>query len=112
MTPGPANLRHHDAVLGVLRAAGFDARAATHAYNLLDSYIYGFALQERSLPVATPEQMAEVGPEILAAIPVDAYPHLAEVAAELIRSGFRYADEFELGLDLILDGLERLRPGR
>src|SRR5712692_7708775 len=60
-TPGPANLRHHDSVLGVLREAGFSSGMATHAYNLLDSYIYGFALQQRSLPVATPEALAEVG---------------------------------------------------
>jgi AcrR family transcriptional regulator len=49
-TPGPATLRHHDAVLGCLRGAGFSIELTAHAYSLLDSYIYGFALQEASLP--------------------------------------------------------------
>ena len=48
--PGPATLRHHDTVLGALRAAGFSVEMTAHAYALLDSYIYGFALQEASLP--------------------------------------------------------------
>ncbi len=107
--PGAANLRHHDAVLGVLREAGFPSGMAIHAYNLLDSYIYGFALQERSLPFGSPEELAEVGESFLRQIPADAYPNLRKVAIELIESGFNYANEFEFGLDLILDGLETIR---
>jgi AcrR family transcriptional regulator len=49
-TPGPANLRHHDAVLGCPRQAGFPVALTAHAYSILDAYIYGFALQEASLP--------------------------------------------------------------
>jgi Tetracyclin repressor-like, C-terminal domain len=96
-------------VLGVLREAGFASAMATHAYNLLDSYIYGFALQERSLPVATPEDLATVGESILQQFPAGDYPNLRDVATDLIRSGFNYADEFAFGLDLILEGLERTR---
>jgi len=107
--PGPADLRHHDAVLGLLRDAGFSSLMATHAYNLLDSYIYGFALQERTLPVATPEALAEFGEAFIGQLPGDEYPHLKAVASELMAIGFDYADEFEFGLDLILDGLERAR---
>jgi hypothetical protein len=109
-TPGPANIRHHDAVLGVLRNAGFPVELAAHAYSLLDSYIYGFALQEASLPFHTPEETAEVAQEIMSAFPADDYPHLAEIATEhVLQPGYDYGDEFLYGLDLILDGLARAR---
>lgn len=109
-TPGPANIRHHDAVLGVLRNAGFPVELAAHAYSLLDSYIYGFALQEASLPFHTPEETAEVAQEIMAAFPADDYPHLAEIATEhALQPGYDYGNEFLYGLDLILDGLARAR---
>jgi AcrR family transcriptional regulator len=106
--PGPTTLRHHDAVLGCLRGAGFSVPLAAHAFSLLDSYIYGFALQERSLPFDTPEHAAELAQEILARFPVDEYPHLAELTAEhVLQPGYDYGNEFAFGLDLILEGLER-----
>jgi AcrR family transcriptional regulator len=109
-TPGPANIRHHDAVLGVLRNAGFPVELAAHAYSLLDSYIYGFALQEASLPFHTPEEAAEVAQEIMSVFPAADYPHLAEIAIEhALQPGYDYGDEFLYGLDLILDGLARAR---
>jgi AcrR family transcriptional regulator len=108
--PGPANLRHHDAVVGILVGAGFDARSATHAYNLVDSYIYGFVLQEQSLPFSSADELAEVGAEMLAGADPDAYPHLARVSAELLAAGFDYADEFEVGLDLVLGAIRSLEP--
>jgi AcrR family transcriptional regulator len=109
-TPGPANLRHHDAVIGCLRAAGFSVALTAHAYSLLDAYIYGFALQEATLPFTTPEETAEVAQSIMAASPVDAFPHLTELAVQhVLQPGYDYGDEFEFGLDLILDGLERAR---
>jgi AcrR family transcriptional regulator len=107
-TPGSANLRHHDAVIGCLRAAGFPVALTAHAYSLLDAYIYGFALQEASLPFSTPEETAEVAQSIMAGFPADAYPHLAELAIQhVLQPGYDYGDEFLYGLDLILDGLER-----
>jgi AcrR family transcriptional regulator len=106
-TPGPATLRHHDAVIGCLRDAGFSIELAAHAFSVLDSYIYGFALQERSLPFPTPEETTELAQDILAGIPADTYPHLAELTTQhVLRPGYDYANEFEFGLDLILDGLE------
>ena len=111
-TPGPATLRHHDAVLGILRNAGFPLELAAHAYSLLDSYIYGFALQETSLPFKTPEETAEVAQAMMAEFPADAYPHLTEIAVEhVLQPGYSYASEYLFGLDLILDGLERLAGG-
>ena len=102
--PGPSTLAHHDAMVALLLGAGFDGRGATRVYNLLDSYIYGFALQEATLPFSSPEEMAEMSGQMLAAM-ADAYPHLARVQRELVGSGFDYADEFEAGLDIILDAL-------
>ena len=67
--PGPANLRHHDAVIGRLRAAGFDVAMAAHAYSLLDSYIYGFALTKMNLPFETAEEVAEVAESHARAVP-------------------------------------------
>jgi len=95
--PGPATLGHHDAMVAILLRAGFDGRGATRVYNLLDSYIYGFALQEATLPFSSPEEMALLSAQALAAV-AEAYPHLATVQRELVGSGFDYADEFEAGL--------------
>jgi AcrR family transcriptional regulator len=109
-SPGPATLRHHDAVIGCLRNAGFPVALAAHAFSALDSYIYGFALQERSLPFEGPDETAELAQAILTRFPVDEYPHLAELTTEhVLRPGYDYGNEFEFGLGLILDGLEAAR---
>jgi AcrR family transcriptional regulator len=107
ITPGPATLRHHDAVLGCLRRAGFSLELTAHAYSLLDSYIYGFALQEAGLPFGTGEEAAQVAQQISAQFASGQYPYLTEIAmAHAVRPGYDYADEFEIGLDLILDSLQ------
>jgi AcrR family transcriptional regulator len=112
-SPGPATLRHHDAVLGCLRVAGFSVELTAHAYSLLDSYIYGFALQEASLPFDTGKEAAQVAQDISAMMPGGEYPYLAEIAAvHVIQPGYQYGQEFETGLDLILDALERAAAGR
>jgi AcrR family transcriptional regulator len=111
-TPGPATLRHHDAVLGCLRVAGFSVAMTAHVYSLLDSYIYGFALQEASLPFGTAEETAQVTREIAGQMPAGEYPHLAEMATgHVLQPGYQYGSEFETGLDLILDALERAVRG-
>ena len=110
--PGPGVLGHHEAVLVVLLGAGFDGASATRAYNLLDSYIYGFAVQQANLPFGTADELAEVGEEMLATLPMDAYPSLFRVARELLDAGFDYASEFEAGLDLVLDSIERFHAER
>jgi AcrR family transcriptional regulator len=109
-TPGPANLRHHDAVIGSLRAGGFDIEMAAHAYSLLDSYIYGFALTKMNLPFQTAEEVGDVAQAMLEPFPVGEYPHLLEILTDhVMKPGYDYGDEFEYGLDLILDGLARVR---
>ena len=103
---GPATLRHHDAVLGVLRAGGFSVVMAAHAFSVIDSYLYGFVLQELSLPFRNSAELEEVAGDILRDMPTDAYPHLAELIVEhALRPGYDYADEFEFGLSLILGAL-------
>jgi len=110
-SPGPATLRHHDAVIGALRSAGFSVEMTAHAYALVDSYVYGFALQEASLPFEGPETVAEVAEPMMDAFPVGEYPHLVEMATEFIlKPGYDFGDEFEFGLGLILDGLTALLP--
>ena len=107
-SPGPATLGHHDAVLACLRGAGFSIELTAHAYSLLDSYIYGFALQEASLPFGTGEEAAQVAEEIAAQMGSGRYPHLAELATEhVMQRGYHYAHEFEVGLDLILSSLDQ-----
>jgi AcrR family transcriptional regulator len=107
--PGPATLRHHDRVIGILRRAGFSVDLTAHAYSLLDSYIYGFALQEASLPFDTGENTAELARTIMAEFPAGEYPHFAELTIQhVLQPGYDYGNEYEFGLDLILDGLERL----
>jgi AcrR family transcriptional regulator len=111
-TPGPATLRHHDAVLGILRTAGFSVALAAHAYAVLDSYIYGFALQEAGLPFQTSEELAAVGDTILSQLPAEEFPYFTEIAVEhALQPGYDFGNEFEFGLDLILDGLDRALAG-
>jgi AcrR family transcriptional regulator len=108
--PGPANLRHHDAVIGKLRAAGLDIAMAAHAFSVLDSYIYGFATTKMNLPFDTSTEVAAVAKDMLEPFPANEYPNLVEFVTEhAMKPGYDYGDEFEYGLDLILDGLERDR---
>jgi AcrR family transcriptional regulator len=104
--PGPATLRHHDAVIGALRAGGFSVSMAAHAFSVIDSYLYGFVIQELSLPFSGSAELDEVASSILREMPADAYPHLTELVTELaLKPGYDYADEFTFGLALILDAL-------
>jgi AcrR family transcriptional regulator len=109
---GPANLSLHNAVLGCLRAAGFSLEMTVHAYSVQDSYIYGFALQERDMSSESADDFAaEAQRQMQAyqAVLAD-YPHLVEVVGgHVAKTGYDYATEFLFGLDLILDGLDRLR---
>jgi hypothetical protein len=106
--PGPANLRHHDAVIGSLRQGGFSMEMAAHAYSVLDGYIYGFALTKMNLPFDTSQEIADVAHEMLQPFPVNEYPNLVQFLSEhVMKPGYDYGDEFEYGLDLILDALEQ-----
>jgi AcrR family transcriptional regulator len=111
-THGPANLRLHDAVLGCLRAAGFSLEMTVHAYSVQDAYIYGFALQETDMSSETPEDFAAEAQRQMRSYEAALadFPNLVEVVGgHVAKAGYDYEAEFLFGLDLILDGLERLR---
>ena len=109
-SPGPAHLRHREAVTACLRRAGFSVLMATHANWLLDVYVYGFALQEASLPFDTAGEFADMAEDVfLPQLPPDEFPYLNESAAELVAVGYDPAEEFTFGLDLVLAALEPLR---
>lgn len=109
---GPATLRYVEAVLATLREGGFSVEMAAHAFWLLDSYVYGHVIQEISLPIGTPEQTAASAGQMLEQAGLGDYPHLAEVAAEAVASGYDIDREFEFGLDLVLDALAGIRKIR
>ena len=110
--PGPESFRVHDAVLGCLRRAGFSLEMTVHAYSAQDAYIYGFALQEKTLVFDTSDEgAAEAARQMqeFEAVLAD-YPHLVEVVGgHVAKAGYNFDAEFLFGLDLILDGLDRLR---
>jgi AcrR family transcriptional regulator len=111
--PGPANPRNHNAVMGCLRKAGFSFEMAIHAYSVQDAYIYGFALQERDTGFETPDGAGEAAQRRARTIGgLENYPYLVEITTKLPESGYDNAVEFAWGLDLILDGLDRLRHAR
>jgi AcrR family transcriptional regulator len=104
--PGPATLKHHDAVIGTLRRAGFSVVMTAHAYALIDAYVYGFALSEASLPINGPETVTEVAEQMMEQYSGDDYPHLIEFSVEhVMKPGYDYGAEFDFGLGVVLDGL-------
>ncbi len=117
-SPGPNDLRLHDAVLGCLRRAGFSVAAAVQAYSVQDAYIYGFALQERTVGMGTRQDFARTARkrvrEVTATVDDAAriYPHLAEVVGGYVaKRGYDADEAFAVGLDVVLNGLESLRSG-
>jgi AcrR family transcriptional regulator len=109
-TVSPARLRWMEAVLGTLREAGFSADMTHHAYHALDSHITGFTLWLVSFPFDTAEELEGLAEEFLRELPAAEYPYLAEhVEQHLAEPSPDEPSEFEFGLDLILDGLERIR---
>lgn len=101
---GPALLAHHDAVLGCLRRDGFSVALAAHAFAVIDSYVYGFVLTEQRLPFEPDERVEDFAAEL--ALPAETYPYMVEMVGELVMGKeYAFGDEFEYGLELILDGL-------
>lgn len=109
---GPGRLRYFEAVLRTLRQAGFTTELAGRAFSLIDSYIYGFCRQ--SLNVSSAESSVEnVAEDFLNALPPGEYPFLADMAAmQAAQPGYDQQSDFEFGLGLILDGLQRALDAR
>lgn len=105
-SPGPNLLRHHEAMVACLRRGGLSWQLTAHAYATLDSYVFGFAFEEATLPAQGGEGMAEVAEEIAAAFDPSTYPTLAAFTAEhVMQPGYSFGQSFEFGLDLIIEGL-------
>ncbi len=108
MSPGPANLRHHDAVLGCLLRGGLSLPMVAHAYASIDAFVYGFAFQEANLPDLSDGGFGEVAEEIAASFSPETHPHLVAFTMDhVLQPGYDFGASFGFGLDLILDGLER-----
>ncbi|MBE9214696.1 TetR/AcrR family transcriptional regulator C-terminal domain-containing protein [Plectonema cf. radiosum LEGE 06105] len=103
---GSAMLRYVDATLGCLHEAGFSFEMADHAWNAIDSYIYGFTLQKLKFPFQTGEY-SEVAQKNLSLIPVEDYPYLHQLANQIINGSYSGIHDFEFGLELILNSLDR-----
>ncbi len=101
---GPGMTRYLDATLGRLREGGFSIEGALDAWHTLDSHLYGFTLQELNLPFGV-EETQDVSASVLGQIPVEQYPYVFEVISRIMQTG--RDEDFEFGLDLVLDGLER-----
>ena len=107
-TPGAATLRHHDAVVGCFRRAGFSLELVGHAVAIVDAFLYGFALQEASLPATTGDDMADLAGTIMEQMPADRYPFLTEfTVGRVLQPGYDFGEEFDVGIGIILDGLTR-----
>lgn len=107
-SPGPASLRHHDAVIGCFRQGGLSIAMTAHAYAIVDAFVYGFALQEASLPFGGQEEIGAIAEQIIAALPAETYPYFTELTTHhVLQPGYGFGQSFDVGLDLILDGLER-----
>ena len=109
--PGPATLRHHNAFIATLRTAGFSVELTAHAFALIDSYVFGFALSENALPIHGPDSVANTAASMMHFFDAEAYPSLLEFTMEhIMRPDYDFGEEFEYGLNLILDGLARSIP--
>jgi AcrR family transcriptional regulator len=105
--PAPATLRHHDAVLGCFLRGGLSYELTAHAYAVLDSYLYGFALQDAYLPGDGGQDIADLAEDMIETTMAD-YPSLAAFTTQhVIKPGYAFGNSFEFGLDLILDGISR-----
>ena len=111
-SPGPATLQHLDAMIGRCRRAGFSVEMAAHAISLLDSYIYGFVMQEVNLPFDDESELGELVEQIMPDLSIATHPYLLELTTEyVLQPGYSYGNEFDFGLGLVLDGLEAAALG-
>ncbi len=109
-TPGPARLRHDDALIGCLLGGGFSGWMTTRALLLLDSFVFGFALTELSLADVDKARAAELADAVLEELPAEMFPHLHALYSEpFIREGYDFRREFEPSLEVVLDGIEKMR---
>jgi AcrR family transcriptional regulator len=111
-SPGPATLRLLDAGIACFRRGGFSVETAAHAISAVDSYVHGFVLQEVNLPFQNESELAAMTAAIMEQFPRADFPYLFELTTERVQQpGYRYGDEFDVGLEVVLDGIDaRLGP--
>ena len=111
LNPGPATLRHHNAFIATLRTAGFSVELTAHAFALIDSYVFGFALSENALPIHGPDSVADTAASMMQFFDAEAYPSLLEFTMEhIMRPDYDFGEEFPYGLTVILDALAKSLP--
>jgi AcrR family transcriptional regulator len=109
--PGPATLRHHDAMLGCFRRGGLSLELTAHAYAIVDSYVYGFSFEEATLPGGGGPEIVDMARDMIVERLAD-YPYLAEfTSGHVLQPGYHFGATFDFGLDLIIDGLARAADG-
>lgn len=107
--PGQARMTYLDAVVSILLDAGLSTPDVARAFMAVDSHVYGFTLMVLAWPFDlrdSPDEARIMMDEVFG----QAYPGLRSMA-ELALTGPGVPVEFEFGLDLILDGLERRLGG-
>ncbi len=104
---GPAMLHYINATVGCLLQAGFSYALTDRAWNALDCHIYGFTLQEQHFPV-DPEDYASAARSFLPMLSPEEHPYMREIAEKVADGSHDGRMDFGFGLELILDGLERL----
>ncbi|MBL7554672.1 MAG: TetR/AcrR family transcriptional regulator [Bdellovibrionaceae bacterium] len=106
--PGLKTLKHHDQMLGLFLKSGFSHELTAHSYVLLDSYVYGFAVQERSVPVNDSNDISDMAESIFSGLSPETVPNMIEmITSYYTKPGYSFAAEFEYGLDVILNGIEK-----
>lgn len=91
-----------------LASAGFSLEVAGRAFSLMDSYIYGFELQRRSMTSGGEEDQHKNAETFSSNLATGCYPCLSRMVELSMETGYDEKADFEFGLNLILDGLERL----
>lgn len=106
--PGVATLAHHEAMIACMRGQGFSLPATAHTFALLDAYVYGFAVQAASLPFSGQSELQDINDALFTPEMAAALPHMVEFARDhALQPGYDFEDEFDLGLQVVLDGIER-----
>ena len=108
---GPNMLGYIEATLATLREAGFSWFETDRAWNAMDNYVYGFTLQQQNFPVNADEYAAAAA-AYLPMLPADLYPYMHEMTVLVADGSHDGTHDFAFGLELILDGLQRLRDSR
>lgn len=108
-SPGPATLRLLETGIRCFREGGFSVVSAAHAISVVDSYVHGFVLQEVNLPFRDESELAAMTGSIMEAFPASEFPYLFELTVEhVLQPGYDYSNEFDSGLEAVLDGVAAL----